>query len=262
MEYYDPGSLSVQLYDLLETTVRDMEREVAHYAACAAGIATPILEVGVGTGRLAWPLAALGHAVVGIDCSTAMLERAEAKRTGHPDEVGRRVTFLAADMTTFDLGRRFDLITVPFRAFNCLTTHEAQEAFLRTAGRHLSDSGRMIIDLYIPPPQTLTPGLQPQAPGTLTINFRNSPHRIERTFLGATSDHARQHLTFRVLYRMFEADTLRSEQDLRLTYRWTTPEQMEELLDACGLWVAKREPSPFSPHEDGCEDELWTIGRR
>src|SRR5512141_863440 len=73
----------------------------------------PILELGVGTGRVAIPLAKDGRELVGIDRSAAMLARAAAKAK----KAKVKLTLVEADMRTFALERTFPLVTIPFNTF-------------------------------------------------------------------------------------------------------------------------------------------------
>src|SRR6266849_691313 len=69
----------------------------------------PVLELGVGSGRVAIPLAKDGNEVVGVDRSKGMLARA-AKRA---KELRAKVTLIEADMRTFSLDRTFPLVMIP-----------------------------------------------------------------------------------------------------------------------------------------------------
>ena len=110
----------------------------------------PVLELGVGTGRVAVPLAKDGHEVVGIDRSEAMLARAEerAKRRGV------KVRLLESDMRTFSLDQAFMLIAIPFNTFLMLTPDD-QWACLARVREHLAPGGRVAIDIFQPNPTTI-----------------------------------------------------------------------------------------------------------
>ena len=84
-----------------------------------------------------------------------MLARCRATLAGEPDEVRRRVQLVQADMTSFALGRRFALITSPFRGFQHLTNVERQLACLARCHAHLAPGGRLVLDLFNPDPSLL-----------------------------------------------------------------------------------------------------------
>ena len=119
-------------------------------AAAAGG--GPILELGCGTGRVLLPLARAGVEITGLDLSSGMLERCRAKVDGEPPEVRERVQLVAADMTTFDLGRRFASIICPFAGFQQLRTVDQQLACLERCRAHLLPHGRLVLDLPNPDP--------------------------------------------------------------------------------------------------------------
>src|SRR5256885_14498779 len=98
------------LYDL---DVRFDDPAIDWFRGLARMTGGPILELGVGTGRVAIPLAKDGHEVVGIDRSEAMLKRAEA----HARRARVTVRLIESDMRTFSLDRAFALITIPFNTF-------------------------------------------------------------------------------------------------------------------------------------------------
>jgi SAM-dependent methyltransferase len=106
-----------------------------------AGSPSTILEFGVGTGRVAVPLAdAVGGTVTGVDNSPEMLEILAGK------DVRGRVRGRRADMVDVDLGQRFDLVYCVFNTIYALPDQDAQVAFLANAARHLSGSGRLVVE--------------------------------------------------------------------------------------------------------------------
>ncbi|MEO3977516.1 class I SAM-dependent methyltransferase [Streptomyces sp. CAU 1734] len=108
----------------------------------------PLLELGVGTGRVAVPLAALGAEVHGVDSSPRMLEvlhrKSDAKVRTHQQDFGR-----------LDLGdSRFGVVFAVFNTLFCLLTQEEQIDCLRSAARHLEPGGLLVL-------QCLNPGHLP-----------------------------------------------------------------------------------------------------
>lgn len=103
------------------------------------------LELGIGTGRVALPLAARGVEVHGIDASRAMVEKLQAKPGGAD------VPVTLGDFAELDLGeRRFSIVFVVFNTFLALTTQEAQVACFRSVARHLAPGGVFAIDTFVP----------------------------------------------------------------------------------------------------------------
>jgi len=109
-----------------------------------------VLELGCGTGRVTLPIAEAGHEIWGLDLSDEMLAQLRGKLQRFPASVAARVHFVHADMAGFDLGRTFELIIAPFRAFQALTEENDQQACLRCVKAHLSDRGRFVMNVFKP----------------------------------------------------------------------------------------------------------------
>lgn len=118
--------------------------------AAAAAAGGSVLEVGCGTGRILIPTARAGMTITGFDLSTHMLAICRERMLDEPPEVQARVDLVEGDMRSFDLGRKFALITLPFRPFQHLTTVEDQLSCLQTLYRHLQPDGKLILDLFNP----------------------------------------------------------------------------------------------------------------
>lgn len=134
---------------------RRRRHDVRFYADLAERIGGPVLELGVGTGRVAAELARRGIEVLGVDRMPAMLERAERRVARLPRRARRLVTLERADIARFRSGRRFPLVIAPFNVFMHLYTRRDVERALRTAHVHLRRDGRLVFDVLCPDPGTL-----------------------------------------------------------------------------------------------------------
>lgn len=110
------------------------------------------LEFGVGTGRLAIPLARRGVRVHGIDLSTEAVERLRAKPGG--DAVGTTI----GDYTTTRVPGRFGLVYLVFNTIMNVTTQEGQTEAFRNAAAHLAPGGRFLVETMVPDLRRLPPG--------------------------------------------------------------------------------------------------------
>jgi SAM-dependent methyltransferase len=145
VEDYGPGSYGdafADVYDDWYHDVSDVEATVACLERLARG--GRVLELGIGTGRLALPLAARGVQVSGVDASEAMVAELRKKAGGDALEV------LVADMAE-------DLPPGPFRvvfaAFNTLfnlPTEAAQTHCLALAAARLEDDGCVVVEAFVP----------------------------------------------------------------------------------------------------------------
>jgi len=110
------------------------------------------LELGIGTGRIALPLARRGVEVHGIDLSRAMVARLRAKPGGD----GIPVTI--GDFATATADGTFSLAYLVFNTIMNLTTQDAQVACFRNVARHLEPGGCFVIEVGVPELRRLPPG--------------------------------------------------------------------------------------------------------
>ncbi|MBN1541166.1 class I SAM-dependent methyltransferase [candidate division KSB1 bacterium] len=144
MEMYD--SLA-RFYDREYAQKAD---DLAFYLDVAARAEGPILEIGVGTGRVALPLVAAGHPVVGIDASAAMLQIARKKAIALPPVQQSRLSLVQQRMTELQLDLSFSLCLMPFRTFLHNLTQTEQLKTLEEIARHLLPNGLLVFDLFVP----------------------------------------------------------------------------------------------------------------
>jgi SAM-dependent methyltransferase len=134
-ELYDPWSRSVT-------------EDVPFYVAEARKAGGPIVELGVGTGRIAVPTAAAGVRVIGVDSSVAMLDvcRRRAEEAGVEELLDLRLGDLAAP----PVSERVRLVTCPFRSYLHLPDEAARLDALSAARELLVPGGRLIFDVFAP----------------------------------------------------------------------------------------------------------------
>jgi SAM-dependent methyltransferase len=125
---------------------RSVLEDIPFYVDLAVQSEGPVLELGVGSGRVAVPTALAGLTVVGVDTSPAMLEL--ARRRAEPHAVDLRL--VEADMRSLpDLGR-FGLVTIPFRALLHLSSDAERRAVLAAARERLRPEGVLAFDVFHP----------------------------------------------------------------------------------------------------------------
>jgi SAM-dependent methyltransferase len=100
------------------------------------------LELAVGTGRIALPLAERGARVAGVDLSPDMVAQLRRKSAEIPVEIG--------DMTTTHVAGTFSLVYILFNSINNLTTQEAQVACFANAAAHLEPGGCFVVEVGVP----------------------------------------------------------------------------------------------------------------
>lgn len=112
------------------------------------------LELAIGTGRVAVPLAKRGVPVVGIELSWPMVEQLRTK----VDEA--TIPVVVGDMATVRAPGEFTLVYLVYNTIANLLTQEAQVECFRNAARHLPPGGRFVIELWIPELRKLPPGTE------------------------------------------------------------------------------------------------------
>ena len=142
MSVYDPIA---GFYDAWSRTVVE---DISFYVQLAVETGGPVLELGVGTGRIAIPIAEAGINVVGVDSSREMLaicaERASALG------VSERVELQVGDLSAPPSGIDARLVIVPFRAYLHLANDDDRLAALRAASTALRAGGRLAFDVFKP----------------------------------------------------------------------------------------------------------------
>ncbi len=137
------GDAAAAVYDLVHAPD-------AAAVACLAELAGPgpVLELGIGTGRIAVPLSSRGLEVHGIDASEAMVAKLRAKPGAG------RITVTMGDFADVDVevDREFALVFVVFHTFFALLTAGEQRRCCASVARRLAPGGRFVIEAFVPDP--------------------------------------------------------------------------------------------------------------
>jgi len=139
---YDPIA---SLYDRWNTSVVE---DVGFYVEESLRSGGPVLELGVGTGRIAIPIAQAGMKVIGVDSSAPMLERCRerAQATGVAELLDLRL----GDLRDPPISEKVPLTISPFRAFLHLLDDEDRLLALTRIGDLLQPGGRLVFDVFAP----------------------------------------------------------------------------------------------------------------
>jgi SAM-dependent methyltransferase len=210
---------------------RSVVEDVAFYVELAVEAGGPVVELGVGTGRIAIPTAAAGVRVIGVDTSAAMLDvaREQAELAG----VAGMMDLRLGDLRKPPLRGRFDLVTSPFRALLHMETDADRRAALRAARRLVADGGRFVFDVFEPSDEDIEdtherwlerePGIWERADWnvesrTLILRLRNEESETEMSLAWLSVDEWRALLEeegFEVeaLYGWFDGQAYRGGED-------------------------------------------------
>ena len=140
------GDRIAEIYDRMVTGTAPVET----LARLAGGGRT--LELGIGTGRVALPLAARGVEVHGIEASEAMVARLRAKPGGDA------IPVTIGDFADFRVEDTFELVFVVFNTFFMLPTQEQQVQCFARVAEHLGAGGVFLIEAFVPDPTRFANG--------------------------------------------------------------------------------------------------------
>lgn len=142
--YATYGEKIAEIYD--ERFAPEDAEDAASFLSglAGSGISARALELGIGTGRIALPLAQKGIEVHGIDASEAMVKKLRAKPGGGniPVSIG--------NFADFRLEERFSLVYVVFNTFFALLSQEEQVRCFENAAWHLDEGGAFVIEAFVP----------------------------------------------------------------------------------------------------------------
>jgi SAM-dependent methyltransferase len=213
---YDPWSASV---------VEDVD----FYVGEAVRSGGPVLELGVGTGRIAVPIAAAGVRVVGVDSSEGMLAIAREQAR----HAGVELDLRFGDLRDPPVDEEFALVVIPFRTLLHMQTEPDRRAALRAVRARLGEGGRFVFDVF-------TPGADDIAE-THGRWLEREPGIFER----ADWDEDARTLVLRVSGNGAEAE---------LSLAWLPVEQWRALLEEEGFKVEGLygwfDRTPYAGHED------------
>lgn len=125
---------------------RSVVEDVSFYVDEAVRSGGPVLELGVGTARIAVPIAVAGIEVVGVDLSEGMLEVARERAA----LAGVSLDLRQGDMRDPPVEGTFPLVVIPFRSLLHMETDIDRRSVLRAVAERLAPSGRFVFDVFAP----------------------------------------------------------------------------------------------------------------
>lgn len=222
MQGYDSTSYGegfADVYDEWYGGVTDVDATVARMLDLA-GSGGRLLELGVGTGRLAAPMAAAGLAVTGIDSSATMLDRIRR----HPG--GDRVIAVHGDMVDDLPDGPFDVCLVAYNTlFNLLDPAEQRRCF-RAVAACLRPAGRFVVEAIVP---------DPSAPAGGDVSVRSIT--ADRVVLSVSDHRPDEQRTHGQFVELTESGGVRLRP---WAIRWASPGQLDAMAADAGFTLEER----------------------
>jgi SAM-dependent methyltransferase len=220
-----------------------LKSDIPFWIEMAKQYGDSVLELCCGEGRISIPLAKEGFQVTGVDLLDSMLLKAK--------KACSQVRWINADVCSFNLDDKFDLITFPFNSLGHLLEIEAIESCFKCVQKHLKPEGRFIIDLenscsleniawYLDQSRQLFSVYpDPDGKGTVAVTCQNDV------------DFNQQVNRAKLFFRFLEQE---EEVVQETTYRLFFPKELEALLKYNGFAVEKKfgghDQSPFTSQSD------------
>lgn len=226
---------SAEFYDYIP--VYEGRDDISYYVDLAEKNSGPVLELGCGTGRVLVPVAQTGCEITGLDPSSAMLDICRKRLEDEDTDLRKRVTLINGDMRNFELGRKFSLITTPFRSFQHLETVEDQLKTLKNIHRHLEDNGVFVLDLFNPSMKYILDESRKEEFGDELPFDLPDGRKVTRRLRNPSVDLARQLINCEMIYLAEYPDgrTERTVHSFRMRYMFRY--EAEHLLEMSGFRI-------------------------
>jgi SAM-dependent methyltransferase len=209
-ERYDDLSAEMFAPEVLDPAV--------DFLAALAGCG-PALELAIGTGRVAIPLADRGVPVTGIELSQPMVDQLRRKASAD------KLPVVIGDMATATVPGSFSLVYVVWNSIGNLCTQDEQVQCFRNAAGHLSPGGRFVVELWVP-------GIRRFPPGQAAVPFEVTDRHAGFDTLDTVSQRGTSHH----YWRMDDGSTRYGSSNFR--YIW--PAECDLMAALAGLELEER----------------------
>lgn len=218
------GPLCTAVYDLTKPIGSSLNGDVDYYRERLSSIDGPILEIGVGTGRMMIPLAQAGHSLTGIDLSDDMLTKCRSNLT----KAGVSGQLVAGDFTESLPTGLYDAVIIPTSTLNLITDYTKVTAGLEAIFSALLPGGKLILDLDLP--------FYPEVGEVQTSTFPLSETTgIVMTQTTLAIDWVSQTITSHIRYEKWHEGALVASELQDLSLRWFGTAEFRLLLQSIGF---------------------------
>lgn len=246
MDGYDSTSYGdgfADIYDEWYSDVTDVDATVKKMVELA-GPAGLVLELGVGTGRLAVPMSAAGLRVVGIDSSEAMLTKLAER---NDDNGAGDVTALCGDMVDDLPDGPFDACLVAYNTIFNLADADAQRRCFSEVAARLRPGGCFVVEAIVP---------DAEAPTGHDVSVRSMS--VDRVVLSVSDHRPAEQRTSGQFVEFTESGGVRLRP---WSIRWASPTELDEMAQAAGFHVEHRAVDMAGEAFDEHRDRHVTVYR-
>ena len=210
--------------------------------ACRRYQPKSVLELAVGTGRVAVPLARQGveqgFAVTGVDVTPEMVTFAQGRLAVEPPAVQANLTLAEGDIRDFDLGQQFDLVFIAPNTILHLSSLEDRLGAFRCAYQRVSPGGRFIVDIFNT--SVLVLANVQEASARRDVDRDVTESLLGQRFVRAVSrryDKATQTIRSRLFLEKYRNKRPREKRMQDLTLHMYFPEELRLLMLFCGFSI-------------------------
>jgi SAM-dependent methyltransferase len=220
MEGFGPRTYGDLIADIYDELYGELDPTAAVDTLAALAGDGPVLELAIGTGRIALPLAERGVEVHGIDISEAMVERLRAKPGGD------RIPVTIGDFADVGVDGAFALVYIGFNTFFALTSQDEQVRCFGNVAQRLTDSGVFALEGFVP---DLTRFQRHQTVNAVTVELDNVMLDVSR------HDPVAQRVDSQHIFIKESGIRL---QPVRIRYAW--PSELDLMARLAGLRLRER----------------------
>lgn len=242
------------IYGIWTATAASAQANQAFYVDAYAAADGPVVELGVGDGRIAVDAAVRGRCVIGVDLSPAMLRlcRDRASRAGVLD----RLTLIEADFRSFRLAEPAALVALPYHSLGHLTSIDAKRDTLRHVHTQLRPGGAFVFDDFVMTPQRIDRMRRVQ----LRAEYRSADDHQTLLWVTSLVDEAAQTMRVFTWEDVLDVEgTLMHRRYRTLSLSWLEPDQAARLLQDAGFTVeacfGDFDRTPFDAAT--AEEQIW-----
>ena len=248
-----------EIYRIWTETATTTQANLDFYVDAYVAARGPVVELGVGDGRIALAAARRGRQVIGVDSSQAMLTR--CREQAARDGISARLSLMEADFRTFTLQEPAGLIALPYHSLGHLSSIDDKREALRQIHAQLMPGGLFMFDDLLMTPRHLEYVRRVQ----LRAEYRSPDGHDVLLWVTSLVDEAMQAMRVITWEDELDSDGVLQRRRYRpLSLTWLEPHQSRQLLEETGFTIdacyGDFRRTPFDPEQ--ATEQIWIARRR